>query len=168
MHLQIMVDHWGQFKDVFVGMPSLMNDAHNLGISNLYGKVVNGELLWLNRSMEREIKPYILGDKWYPLLPCFIILHKQIGNVRHIALEVLFNKQLYWGRSVIKNAFGILKKTFNELFLNTNLLVLFLLDVVVCCCIIYNMLFDGKDFDIDTLLIQLKLENFDNITHGHH
>jgi hypothetical protein len=45
MHLQIMVDHWGQFKDVFVGMPSLMNDAHNLGISNLYGKVVNGELL---------------------------------------------------------------------------------------------------------------------------
>ncbi len=45
MHLQTMVGHWGQFKDVFVGMPSLMNDAHNLGISNLYHKVVNGELL---------------------------------------------------------------------------------------------------------------------------
>ncbi len=29
------------------------------------------------------------------------------------------------------------------------------------------MLFDGKDFDIDTLLIQLNLKIFDNITHGH-
>jgi hypothetical protein len=96
-----------------------------------------------------------------------MILHKQIGNVCHITLEVLFNKQLYWRRSVIKNVFDILKKTFNELFLKTNMHVLFLLDVVVCCCIIYNMLFDGKDFDIDTLLIQLKLENFVNITHGH-
>lgn len=45
--------------------------------------------------------------------------------------------------------------------------VLFLLDVVVCCCIIYNMLLDGKDFDVDTLLIELKLESFVNITHGH-
>jgi hypothetical protein len=58
-------------------------------------------------------------------------------------------------------------KAFNELFLKTNLFVLFLLDVVVCCCIIYNMLLDGKDFDIDTLLIQLKMEIFVNITHGH-
>jgi hypothetical protein len=45
--------------------------------------------------MEREIGPYMLGDKWYPLLPWFMILHKHIGNVCHIALEVLFNKQLY-------------------------------------------------------------------------
>lgn len=45
MQLQTMVDHWGQFKDVFVGMPSLMNDAHNLGISSLYHKAVNWELL---------------------------------------------------------------------------------------------------------------------------
>jgi hypothetical protein len=59
-----------------------------------------------------------------------------------------------------------LKKTFNELFLKTKLLVV-LLDVVVCWCIIYYMLFDGKDFDIEILLIQLKLENFVNITHGH-
>jgi uncharacterized membrane protein len=73
-------------------------------------------------------------------LPWFMIIHKQIGNVHHIALEVLFNNQLYWGRSVIKKAFGILKKTFNELFLKTKLLVV-LLDVVVCWCIIYYMLF---------------------------
>jgi hypothetical protein len=51
MHLQTMVDHWGYFKNVFMGMPSLMNDAHNLGIYSLYRKVVNGELLWLNPSM---------------------------------------------------------------------------------------------------------------------
>jgi hypothetical protein len=52
-------------------------------------------------------------------------------------LEVFFNKQLCRGRSVIENSFCILKKT---LLLKTNLHVLFLLDVVVCCCIPYNMI----------------------------
>ncbi len=92
IQLQTMVDHWGQFKNVFVGMPRLMNDVHNLGISSLYRKVVNGELLRLNPGMDQEIRPYILRDKWYLLLSWFMILHKQIGNVHHIALEVLFNK----------------------------------------------------------------------------
>jgi len=70
-------------------------------------------------------------------------------------LEVLFNKQLCRGRSVIENSFCILKKT---LLLKTNLHVLFLLDVVVYCWILYNMILGGKDFDIDTLLTQLELD----------
>jgi hypothetical protein len=81
-------------------------------------------------------------------------------------LEVLFNKQLCRGRSVIENSFGILKKTFKKLLLIRNLPILFLLDVVVCCCIFYNTIF-GKDFYIDTLLIQLKLENFVSRLHVH-
>jgi hypothetical protein len=74
-------------------------------------------------------------------------------------LEVLFIKQLCRGRSVIENSFCILKK---KLLLKTNLHVLFLLDGVVCCWILYNMILGGKDFDMDTLLTQLELENFVN------
>ncbi len=82
-------------------------------------------------------------------------------------LEVLLNKQLCRGRSVIENSFCILKKTFRKLLLKTNLHDLFLLDVVVCCYILYNMILGGKDFDIDTLLTQLALEIFVSRTHVH-
>jgi hypothetical protein len=80
--------------------------------------------------------------------------------------EVLFNQQQCRSRIVIENSFGILKKTFRKLLLKRNLHVLFLLDVVVYCCILYNMIF-GKDFDIKTLLTQLELENFVSRTHVH-
>jgi len=79
-------------------------------------------------------------------------------------LEVLFNKQLCRGRSVIENSFCILKK---PLLLKINLHVPFLLDVVVCCWILYNMILGGKDFDIDTSLTQLELEKFVSRTHVH-
>jgi len=52
----------------------------------------------------------------------------------------------------VENSFDILKKRFRICFLKTNVHVLFLLDVVVCYCIFYNMILGGKDFDIDTLL----------------
>jgi hypothetical protein len=66
---------------------------------------------------EKNIKPYILGDKSYPLLTWLMIPHKQVANVHHIVLEALYNKQLSYGRSVVENAFGIMKKSFKELFL---------------------------------------------------
>jgi hypothetical protein len=37
--------------------------------------------------------------------------------------------------------------------LKTNLHLLFLHDVVIYCCIFYNMILDKKDFDIDTLKV---------------
>jgi len=67
----------------------------------------------------------------------------------------------------VENSFDILKKRFRICFLKTNVHVLFLLDVVVCYCIFYNMILGGKDFDIDTLLTQLELENFVSRTHVH-
>ncbi len=80
---------------------------------------------------------------------------------------MLFNKQLCQGRSVIENSFGILKKTFRKLLLKTSLHVLFILDVVVCCCILYNMIIDGKDFDMDAFFIQLELGNVVNRSNFH-
>lgn len=36
-------------------------------------------------------------------------------------------------------------------------------NVMVCCCIFHNMILDGKDLDIQTLMIQLELENKRNV-----
>jgi hypothetical protein len=37
---------------------------------------------------KKGTKPYILGDKGYPILPWLLVLHKQI-NVKHTFLEAL-------------------------------------------------------------------------------
>jgi hypothetical protein len=35
----------------------------------------------LEHGLEDDIQPNIIGDKGYPLLPWFMIFHKQIVNV---------------------------------------------------------------------------------------
>jgi len=62
---------------------------------------------------QKGIKLYVLGDKGYPLLPWFMVSHKQIG-VCQIMLEALYNQQLFSGKNVVENSFGILKKMFKE------------------------------------------------------
>jgi hypothetical protein len=56
-------------------MTSLMNDACILQVSNLYCKVMNGELLELHQG---QIKPYLFGDKRYSLRSWLMIIHKQV------------------------------------------------------------------------------------------
>jgi len=54
----------------------------------------------------------------------------------------------------VDNLFGILKKSFKELFLKTNLHLILLTYVIVYYFIIYNMILDGKELDIETLMVQ--------------
>jgi hypothetical protein len=60
----------------------------------------------------------------------------------------------------VENSFGILKKNFKELLLKTNLHILFLPYVVIYCCIIYNMILDGKNLDMEALMVHLDMEFF--------
>jgi len=66
---------------------------------------------------------------------------------------------LFHARITIKNNFGILKKMFREFFIKSNLNVLFLLDVVICCRMLNDMILNGKDEDVDELMLQLKVKN---------
>jgi hypothetical protein len=80
-------------------------------------------------------------------------------GVCHTFFEALYNPQLCQGRIMVENSFGISKKMFKELLLKTNLHIVFLLDVVVCCCMVHNLILDGKDEDIKSLLFQLDSKN---------
>ncbi len=53
----------------------------------------------------------------------------------------------------MKNAFGMLKKTFKILLFKSNLLILFIPDVVTCCCLLYNLILKGRDVDVDALML---------------
>jgi len=65
----------------------------------------------------------------------------------------------------MENSFFIFLKSFIELLLKNNLYILFLPDVVICYYILYNMILDGEEFDIETLMAQLYLENLVNYVH---
>jgi hypothetical protein len=112
----------------------------------LYQRAMHGDLFQKNRG-EKNIWPYIYGDKGYPLLPWLIWFCTNKLETWNI-LGALFNKHLIRGKSVVEIVFRTLKKTFRELILKTNLHIPFVLIVVVCCCILYNMIIDGKDFDL--------------------
>jgi len=75
-----------------------------------------------------------------------MVPHKQIGE-RHYVLQVLFNKKLSQAKVLVENDFDILKKTFSELMMKLSLNVLLLPDVG--CCILHNMILNGKDANID-------------------
>jgi hypothetical protein len=68
-------------------------------------------------------------------------------------LEALYNKQLCHAKVVIENNFGNLKKTFHELMSKSNLHLKFLHDVVVCCCLLHNMIMSRKHMNIDELML---------------
>ncbi len=99
------------------------------------------------------------GGKGYSFLPWFMILWKQTTNMKHIILKVIFNIQLYRWRSVMENVFKILKRTFKKLLVKSNLHVIFLPNVVSCCYMLQNLILDGRDVNIDALMLQLEQKN---------
>jgi hypothetical protein len=58
----------------------------------------------------------------------------------------------------MENVFKILKKTFKELLLKSNLHVLFLPNIVSCCYMLQNLILNGRDVNI-ALMLQLEQEN---------
>lgn len=58
----------------------------------------------------------------------------------------------------MENAFGILKQSFRELHSASDLHVTLLPDVVVCCCILHNLLLGQSAAEVDRLLAMLQRE----------
>jgi len=75
--------------------------------------------------------------------------------------EALFNKKLRMGCCVVEKAFGILEQTFCELLKKSDLHVVFLLDVILVCAILRNMLFGQSHEGVDNLLDVLWAEGLD-------
>jgi hypothetical protein len=76
--------------------------------------------------------------------------------VKPTILGIIFNKHLSKGRCLVENSLEILKKTFKKLLLlNNNFSIWFIPDVVTCY-MFYNLILNGKDVDVDTLMQQVE------------
>lgn len=94
--------------------------------------------------------PYLLGDFGYPLLPWLMVPYRRDNNIS--VANAVFNRKLSRGREVVENAFALLKLTFRELHGKCNLDVCLVLDVVVYCTVLYNVLLKDSEEEIARLL----------------
>jgi hypothetical protein len=67
--------------------------------------------------------------------------HKE--GQQHLVLELLYDRKHKHGRSIMKSAFGSLKKTFKKIFCKIELDITLVLIVFTCCFFFHNLIF-GK------------------------
>ncbi len=87
-----------------------------------------------------DFSHYLLGDKVFPFLFQLMTLFK-VDSQDHIILKIFDNRKRKHGQYVIENAFEILKCIFREFKGKIELDVIFLPNVVTCCCLLNNVLF---------------------------
>jgi len=75
--------------------------------------------------------------------------------------ENLFNRKLQKGCMVVKNAFGIIKQSFRESQGVLELDIAFFPDMVVCCCILHNILLRQSHEDVEEFLRLLDSEGME-------
>jgi hypothetical protein len=153
IQMQAVVDRHKRFLDVAVGMPGSTHDSRMLRQSALYERAENGTLFDPNLNVE-GFSPFLLGDAGYSLKKWLMTPYRD-GPGRagqRSVLERLFNRKLSRGRSVVENAFGILKQSFRELLDITDLHVTFVPDVVIYCCLLHNVLLGQDPQEVARLL----------------
>jgi hypothetical protein len=135
---QAVVDQKKRFTDVYVGLPGSMNDQHVLGRSSLFRHVQENRLMHVESSCQDVYLPYLLADKGYRNLAWMLTPFKEDGQPRGIAKK-LYNRRHRRGRSVVKNAFGLLKESWHELLNKTELHITIVPDVFYAYCILHNL-----------------------------
>jgi hypothetical protein len=158
LNCQAVVDSNKCFLDLYLGMPGSTNDARVLRRSSLYQKAMHNNL-FDNRYAVDGFSPFLLGDSGYPLLPWLMVLHRGHGILP--VADTLFNKKLRRDRGVVENAFGILKQTFRELLVKSDLHVAFLPDVIMCYALLYSLLLRQSHEEVQRLLEVLCMEGLD-------
>jgi hypothetical protein len=134
IQMQAVVDRWKRFLDLVVVMPGSTHDSRMLRYSSLYLRAQSGTLFEEGVNID-GFTPYLISDGGYPLKDWLMTPYRDgRGRVdERSVLECLYNRRLSRGRSVVENAFGILKQSFKELLTIMDLHVTFVPDVVVCC-----------------------------------
>jgi len=153
LQFQMIVDHKKRFIDIFVEMPRSMNDAKMLCLSSIYWKATWEELFNEYNSHKKSTHIWL----WVSDILCLCGWWYHISKlVKGIMFYRLYSTKDFIGKELwLRITLIFWKKTFKELMIDFNLNVLFLLDVVIiCCCInLHNMILNGKDVNIDELLV---------------
>ncbi|XP_025157190.1 putative nuclease HARBI1 [Harpegnathos saltator] len=101
--LQGVCDHSARFIDVFIGMPGRMHDARVFRNSSLFQKLTDRE----NPLLTHE---HLIGDSAYPLMYNLMTPFRDNGHLP--AVHIRYNIRISSIRSIIEQAFGLLKVKF--------------------------------------------------------
>ncbi|CAJ1057656.1 hypothetical protein H4Q32_000108 [Xyrichtys novacula] len=126
IQLQAIYDHQGRFIDLFVGFPGSVHDACVLR---------NSPEGWC-----------ILGDGGYHCLGAPICLLTPYREPVANPVQARFNTIHGKARNIVERAFGMVKASWQSIFLRAlELKPAFASEVVTCCAILHNICMDNSD-----------------------
>ena len=127
------------FRDIVVGWPGSVHDARVLSNSHLY-QLGNKDKLFVSSPEDilgTNVKPCIIGDPAYPLLPWLMKPYPQRPGIS--ATQKNFNYRLSRARMTIENTFGRLKARFRRLLKQVDMTPRNVTLAVTCSCILHNV-----------------------------
>jgi hypothetical protein len=157
MVAQAVVDSKKLFTNIYVGLPGSVNNQRVLRRSGLWQQVVQSGLMSTDGGYQEGVTPYLLGDKGYPLLSWIMVPFKDNGQPRSPA-QTYYNKRHRRGRSVVENAFGLLKENWREMGKKTDLHITIVPDVFYYCCVLHNLTIRRGFVNIEELMHRIVLE----------
>lgn len=137
MVLQALVNHEGRFTDVYAGRSGKVHDASIFRSSPLFRAMHQGTF-GPNVTMDIEgvqVKPVILGDTAYPLLPWLMTPYRGQFDIR----KQQFNDVLHHCRTVVEYAFERLRGRWRCLLSRLDVRERYAPRVIVACCILHNI-----------------------------
>ncbi|XP_028416966.1 protein ANTAGONIST OF LIKE HETEROCHROMATIN PROTEIN 1-like [Dendronephthya gigantea] len=151
--LQAVVGQNLTFLDTAIGYLGSMHDARVLRSSDIFQKAQDGEILTepLARINGVQVRPLLLGDGAYPLLPWLMKPYPNGANLNRSQRR--FNKTLSSARSTVERAFGVLKARWRILLKRLDNRFENIPDVILSCCILHNFCQKaGEEFDDEEIL----------------
>ncbi|XP_020633184.3 uncharacterized protein LOC110069952 [Pogona vitticeps] len=137
MVLQALVDHEGRFTDVYAGRSGKVHDARIFRSSPVF-RAMNHGTFGPNTTMDlggQQVKPVILGDLAYPLLPWLMTPYCGHLDTR----KQLFNDTVGRCRAVVDYAFERLRGRWRCLLSRLDVRERYAPRVIVACCILHNI-----------------------------
>ena len=136
-----------------IGYPGSMHDPRVFRSSDVFQKAQNGEILTkpLATINGVQIRPLLLGDGAYPLLPWLMKPYPK-GAILNRS-QRRFNKTLSSARSTVEREFGILKARWRILLKRLDSRFENIPEVILSCCILHNFCQEaGEEFDDEEIL----------------
>ena len=132
--MQAVVGENLMFLDTAIGYPGSMHDARVLRNSKMFRKVENANILRepVVNINGNDIRPLLLGDGAYPLLPW--LLKPYPNNIVLNPTQRRFNKVLSSARVTVERAFGVLKGRWRILLKRIDNRFINVPEVILTCC----------------------------------
>ena len=138
--MQALVDSSYLFRDIVIGWPGSVHDARVLSNSHLY-RLGNDDKLFDGKQSEdiggTIVKPVILGDPAYPLLPWLIKPYQHHPDIT--AVQKNFNYRLSRARMTVENTFGRWKARCRRFLKKVEMDVTKVTVAVAASCILHNV-----------------------------